>query len=383
MRKILPLFMLIFCPLLTVHVLGVDIDKRDDINKLIQKTQQEISNKKKKEKSVLDNLAKQQQDLVRLEKNFEAIKDQLVKIQNKVNLTKKQLQLLQSNLSSLEQNLQKTQHLLNQRLVAVYKHGPESYLEILLSSESFVDLLNRFNTIAYFVKNDLKLIDQLKENKKVVNAQHKAVQEKTRQYESEYKIMVSVRDKVSQEEKKISQKVALTKQELTKIQRDRAKLEKALEEYEETSREIEAELKKSGLANAGEALGTGKMIWPLKGRLSSSFGWRTHPVLRKKKFHNGQDIAVPSGTPVYAADSGKVVVSGWLNGYGNYIAINHGRGISTGYAHNSRLLVSVGEIVYKGQKIALSGNTGLSTGPHLHFEVRINGVPVNPIPYLP
>jgi murein DD-endopeptidase MepM/ murein hydrolase activator NlpD len=273
--------------------------------------------------------------------------------------------------------------LLNERILAAYKYGPESYMEILLSSEDFTDLLNRFNTLAYFVKSDLKIIDEIQQNKVVVNAQHQAVQEKTKQYQSEYQKMVGVSQQVSQEETKVSQKVVLTKHELAKIQNDRAKLEKALEEYEETSKEIEAEIKKSELANSGEVLGTGKMLWPVKGRLSSGFGWRVHPVLKTKKYHNGQDIAVPSGTPVYAADSGKVVVSGWTGGYGNYIAIDHGHGISTGYGHNSRLLVSVGEKVVKGQKISLSGNTGLSTGPHLHFEVRLKGVPVNPLPYLP
>jgi murein DD-endopeptidase MepM/ murein hydrolase activator NlpD len=161
-------------------------------------------------------------------------------------------------------------------------------------------------------------------------------------------------------------------------------LERALEEYEQTSREIEDLIRRRERQNPDIAYGTGRMNWPVRGgRRSSGFGWRRHPVLGVKKFHNGQDIAVPAGTSVYAADSGIVVVSGMRGGYGNYVAIDHGRGISTGYAHNSRLLVSRGEIVIRGQKIALAGSTGLSTGPHVHFEVRRNGVPVNPLPYLP
>jgi murein DD-endopeptidase MepM/ murein hydrolase activator NlpD len=105
--------------------------------------------------------------------------------------------------------------------------------------------------------------------------------------------------------------------------------------------------------------------------------------LKKNKFHSGLDIAVPSGTQVKAADGGKVLISGWNGGYGYYIAIDHGNGISTAYAHNSRLLVKEGDVVYQGQVIAGSGSTGLSTGPHLHFEVRINGAPVDPVKYLP
>ena len=125
------------------------------------------------------------------------------------------------------------------------------------------------------------------------------------------------------------------------------------------------------------------MIWPLKGRISSLFGWRNHPILHEKRFHSGIDIAVPSKTSVKAVDGGKVLISGWNGGYGYYIAIDHGNGISTAYAHNSRLLVKEGELVYQGQEIAKSGSTGLSTGPHLHFEVRENGKPANPLKYLP
>ena len=110
---------------------------------------------------------------------------------------------------------------------------------------------------------------------------------------------------------------------------------------------------------------------------------RLHPVLKYKRFHNGQDIAVPTGTKIKAVDHGIVVVCGWQGGYGNYIAINHGNGISSCYGHNSKLLVKKGQRVYKGQIIAFAGSTGLSTGPHLHFEIRRNGVPVNPLPYLP
>jgi len=124
-------------------------------------------------------------------------------------------------------------------------------------------------------------------------------------------------------------------------------------------------------------------MWPVQGRLSSSFGWRVHPVLRTRKFHNGQDIAVSKGTSVVAADSGVVFTSGYNGGYGYLVVIDHGHGLSTFYGHNSLLLVRKGDMVVKGQKIALSGNTGLSTGSHVHFEVRINGEPVDPLHYLP
>lgn len=356
---------------------------RSRIEQLIERTRREISKKRRKEKSVLGNLTKQQQELNKLEKNYDRVVFRLNKVQNKVSITRTELGELQSNLGMLEQSLQKKRNLLSQRLLVTYKYGPQSYLEMLFSGDSFPDLISRFRTVSYIVKNDLHLIGEVEADKVEVSAKKKLVQEKKRQVESELKKVVTLKEEVSDQQQKISQRVKNSREELAKIQKDRAWLEKALEEYEETSREIETEIRRTQHEPSGETLGTGKMIWPVRGRLSSNFGWRYHPVLGRKKYHNGQDIAVPRRTPVHAADAGVVLVSGWQGGYGNFIAIDHGGGISTCYGHNSVLLVQVGERVTKGQQIALSGSTGLSTGPHLHFEVRKNGVPVNPIPYLP
>ncbi|TDO92206.1 murein DD-endopeptidase MepM/ murein hydrolase activator NlpD [Halanaerobium saccharolyticum] len=125
------------------------------------------------------------------------------------------------------------------------------------------------------------------------------------------------------------------------------------------------------------------LIWPVSGRITSNFGWRTHPIRKTRLFHNGLDIAVPAGTTVRAAASGEVVHSGWMNGFGYTVIIDHGRGVETLYAHNSRVTVSKGSMVNKGQQVAVSGNTGLSTGPHLHFGVLRNEEPLNPRNYLP
>lgn len=131
------------------------------------------------------------------------------------------------------------------------------------------------------------------------------------------------------------------------------------------------------------SLGRGSLIWPVNGRITSNFGWRVHPIKKTRLFHNGLDIAVPSGTRVKAAAGGKVVHSGWMNGFGYTVIIDHGRGIETLYAHNSKVSVAKGSMVNKGQVVALSGNTGLSTGPHLHFGVLQNEKPLNPKNYLP
>jgi len=366
-----------------LNTLGVNFSERKKIDQLIEKTREEIYRKKKREKSVLNNLTGQQQQLNTLEDNYEQVKDHLGVVQNKVALTKNQLRLLQQNLGGLEQELASRQELLNKRMVVTYKYGPQTYLEALFSAKNFADMVYRFETISYFIKNDLNLIKELENSKIRVTEQHELVKQKKRQVEIEYHQVVSIRDEVSKQQQMVNYQMVVTKKELQKIQNDREKLEKALEEYEQTSREIEAEIRRLEKRNPGVVYGSGNMMWPLRGRIASTFGWRVHPILRYKKYHNGLDIAVPSGTNVKAVDHGIVVVCGWQGGYGNYIAIKHGNGISSCYGHNSKLLVKNGQRVSKGQVIARAGSTGLSTGPHLHFEIRRNGVPVNPMPYLP
>ena len=122
---------------------------------------------------------------------------------------------------------------------------------------------------------------------------------------------------------------------------------------------------------------------PVAGYFSSPFGWRTDPITGVQGFHPGQDIAAPWGTPIYAATSGEVSIAGWVSGYGNYTCINRDPSFATCYGHQSAIFVSVGQQVSQGQHIGNVGSTGYSTGPHLHFEVRINGQVVDPLPYLP
>ena len=137
-----------------------------------------------------------------------------------------------------------------------------------------------------------------------------------------------------------------------------------------------------GGAPAGQG-GTGQFMWPCNGPITSYYGWRTHPIFGTTKYHSGMDIAVDSGTPIHAADSGTIVYSGWLGGYGNCVMIDHGGGLVTLYAHNSALNVGEGQYVSKGAVVAYAGSTGYSTGPHCHFEVRLHGELTEPLNYLP
>jgi murein DD-endopeptidase MepM/ murein hydrolase activator NlpD len=176
----------------------------------------------------------------------------------------------------------------------------------------------------------------------------------------------------------------------SELSSDQKEMEKALDGEIRASKEIEAEIKAIMAASGNSNLAyNGKRYNILKNseagrtiRVTSPFGMRYHPTLHVNKLHTGIDFGVPSGTPVHAMADGEVIIAKYSSSYGNYIVINHGSGITTLYAHNSKLLVSVGQKVTGGQVISKSGNTGYSTGPHCHFEVRKNGTPINPAPYV-
>ena len=141
-------------------------------------------------------------------------------------------------------------------------------------------------------------------------------------------------------------------------------------------------IRRSNMPYSGAPAGSGGMIWPLSGPVTSEFGWRTHPIFGTARFHSGLDIGGDYGLPIYAAASGTVIHAGWISGYGNTVIIDHGGGVTTLYGHNDSLNVGVGQTVSQGQVIAMCGSTGNSTGPHCHFEVRENGEPVSPYSYL-
>src|SRR5690554_1029633 len=360
---------------------GAVDDELQQINERIEETREELSRREKEERTVLDSLLRTQREL-------QEIEEELAEIDNNIVLTEQAVSRLQQNLAELEQEIVlleqqrlNRQGTLNHRLVAAYKYGATNYLELLFSAENFADLISKFETISYFLRHDLALLEEM------LTARDLLEQKKNELAAGEELLLVqhhnysSLKERAAERQRQKAALIGEEKTELGQIQEDRERLESALDELEQISREIEEKIRER--QRAGEVLGSGALIWPASGRISSPFGWRVHPILNNRRFHSGIDIAIPTGTPVKAADGGRVLMSGWNGGYGYFIAVDHGSGISTAYAHNSRLLVQENDLVVKGETIALSGSTGWSTGPHLHFEVRENGAPVDPMKYLP
>lgn len=373
---VLIMFLVVFQPLL-----AGEAEDLKEISRLIENTKKQLTTTAQQEKSVLSSLLSSQQDLDQIERELEALDTKLKTTQRGIARLEKELATCQQELDRLTRIHRTQQEKYNKRLTAAYKLGPMSYLEMLVAAEDFSDLVSRFEMLSYFLRSDRQLMEEVSATKAEIALEQKEYQSKKRELEQERLSYTKLKKTVAQQRQQQAVLVKKTEEQLKKVQADRNSLESALDELEETSRRIEEEIKRKQREEG--ALGTGAMIWPVKGRISSPFGTRFHPILKKNRFHSGIDIAVPSGTQVKAADGGKVLMSGWNGGYGYFIALDHGKGISTAYGHNSRLLVKEGEIVTQGQVIARSGSTGLSTGPHLHFEVRLKGAPADPMKYLP
>ncbi len=252
-----------------------------------------------------------------------------------------------------------------------------SYLDLLLSSESISELLANIETIQEITRYDMALINEMVRLKNEVEAA-KAVIEEKKQNQEEARNIAS--QKQNTLEVKLKEKEQLTKQ----LENDIEKYTKVYEQARRDEEALKASLKGSLSSSSSSKYTGGAFCWPAPSytRISSPYGYRIHPIFKTKKFHSGVDLAAPGGTNILAATDGTVKMAGWNGGYGNCVVIDHGGGISTLYGHASRLLVTKGQKVKRGEVIAKVGTTGNSTGNHLHFEVLINGKTTDPMAYI-
>ena len=264
---------------------------------------------------------------------------------------------------------------------AMEENGKFTYLSLLFGSKSLGELLSNIDMIGEIMEADRRIYEK-----------YGAAREETQAAQAEYEATLAELEVKSAEleaekaelEEQIAEAEALIAEYEAQLEVDRAAYEAQLAKEQALESEIQAmiaELERQEAANS--IVSTGSYIWPLPGYSpGSAYGWRVHPIWGDMRFHAGEDIAAPSGTPILAADSGlATVVPNNGNGYGNYIIINHGGGRTTLYAHMSGFAVSNGASVTQGQTIGYVGSTGNSTGPHLHFETRVNGATTDPKGY--
>lgn len=260
------------------------------------------------------------------------------------------------------------------RVKIMVEKGAATYLEVLLNSKSITDFLNRLDVMKQVAEYDSNLLDNLKTIEGEIEEIKVALEE-------ENKTLTDAKAELASQKKVLDAKQAESDRYLKALEKDIEKYEKEFAAAE--AAEAAARRSAAGLASNSKFVG-GQFAWPSDSSwtITSYYGGRMHPTLKVYKTHTGMDIGAAYGTNVLAANDGKVIVAQWNNAYGNYVVIDHGGGYTTLYAHNSKLNVSVGQSVTRGQVIAKVGSTGFSTGPHLHFEIMINGSTVDPLPYV-
>ncbi|MBM7614245.1 murein hydrolase activator EnvC family protein [Alkaliphilus hydrothermalis] len=346
--------------------------------------------------AIKQQIASTTKKLERLEKDISKNKQlqksaftQIQKLELEIDIIEKEITLLEKDISSTQKNIDKTtvelvkseeiiddkNELLGSRINVMYRRGNIGYAEVILSSKSLPELLSNLDMVKKIVQHDVDLLKELK-------IQRDAIEDKKVQLETDKKELIGLKNNVVSKQKNLQVSRSQQERYRKELMAEGKELEKLENQFEREIEESQSKLRRLQSNNTQYAGGV--MAWPVPGysRISSPYGNRIHPILKTKRFHSGIDIPAPTGVAIVAANAGKVVHSGDMGGYGRVLIIDHGGGIMTLYAHNSRLLVSVGDQVTRGQKVALAGSTGMSTGPHLHFEVRKNGSYVDPTPYI-
>ncbi len=294
-------------------------------------------------------------------------------------------------LKILAARLERSLKVLGDRLVAIYQGGPSDMSELVLTSRSYGDLIQRSTYLEQIQRRDENIVGRVRDLRD-------EQQETVLRLKKAKDTIESARDEIAAEEQNLATARAAVESQQNQLVSARSERRSALSEIDsevDHLEDIEADLQariqeQINAASGVSVLPAGPMsspsaaglIWPLSGTLSSGFGARSSPGGVGSTYHEGIDIAVPEGTPIRAAKGGTVIMASYNGGYGNYTCIDHGSGLSTCYAHQSGFAASSGQRVSQGQVIGYSGNTGASTGPHLHFEVRINGAAQDPMGYL-
>lgn len=306
-------------------------------------------------------------------------KEQLYQLASHLRFTEREIRVAQARLRQLEDVKSSKELQLSHRMFASYRMGNLNIVGLLLDSNNLTDLLNRLNFMGVIINVDVNLIKEIQSKKEAVKTEKQLLQ-------SKYKEIVGIKHRMNEQQVMESNIEVKREELLVGVRSERRAIANQVVELEETNEKLEAELQdlirreQAKRRSHDTPAFSGTFAWPVASSyITSPFGWRRHPISGNLKFHTGVDVAGNHGSPIRAAGDGHIIYSGWYGGYGNAIVIDHGGGVSTLYAHSSALYVTVGQEVKKNQTIAAIGSTGMANGPHLHFEVRQNGTPVDPM----
>ncbi len=336
--------------------------------------------------AVLTELQAAQSAVAQAEGSLSLLEAELASEQSRLERLTVLLERQTRRLRRLEKEYRRAVVILEARVRAIYIEEEPDTLSVLVSATTFGDLIDGYEFVSRIGLQDQRIVGQVEAAKRRAAEERRAT-ERTQRLTAATVSVIAAR---TGEARGLRNVLASNRETLASARRlKQSALATSRENREEYLQEVDALAAQSASlaaairdaqARAGST-GTGTpsssgLIWPVNGTVVSGFGWRWG------RMHEGIDISASSGTPIWAAAAGTVIHAGWLGGYGNLVVVDHGDGLATAYAHASAILVGVGQLVSQGETVSLVGSTGNSSGPHLHFEVRVNGVAVDPLLYL-
>ena len=400
-RKGLSLLLIICCLVVGMNPFLSQADEISELRESIQKKQDAISQAEtlKKQlqsgmtdvKKVISDLESSKKNLAnyitQLDETLEAAQAKIEEYKQLITQKEADIEKTEEELTLAIQTEERQYAAMKSRIRSIYLTGDTMYLEMMMSANSFGDMLNKADYIEKLSAYDQKMLELYKETRAYVEACKKEL-------EAEHEVLEEAKAEVEAEEAALEKLIAEKEAQIHAYESDISNREQLVKEYEAEIAAQNAEIKaledavaaeKAALANKTQRTYDGGIFaWPAPSytRVSDDYGNRIHPILKVQQFHNGVDLAAPGGSPILAAYDGTVVAADYSSTMGNYVMIDHGDNLYTIYMHASALYVSKGAEVSKGQKIAAVGSTGRSTGNHLHFSVRLNGSYVSPWNYI-
>ncbi|MDO5786986.1 MAG: peptidoglycan DD-metalloendopeptidase family protein [Phascolarctobacterium sp.] len=350
-------------------------DKRAELNE-VQSQMQKMQDRKEKARQKAEAASV---GLEEIQTSLNELQYQARELQAKSDALQGKIDDNQAKLAKKKAEVEQRKKIYSKRLRQIYINGQINYLDVLLGAKDFGDFSSRMYLLQKIISSDIAMLEQLQKDEAEIKSRQEQLDSQMKEIKTTQVALEAKRARAKRLKEQRSYMLYKAQEEEQQSQSEYDRLLAISENITAMLRNMESG---GGGASSGGG-GTGRFMWPCRGPITSYFGWRTHPVFGTTKYHSGMDIGVDYGTPIMAADSGTVIYSGWLGGYGYAVMIDHGSGLVTLYAHNQSLNVYEGQYVNKGTCIAYAGSTGYSTGPHCHFEVRLHGEVTEPLNYLP
>ena len=348
-----------------------------DLQTQQQDLQNQLNESNEQLQEVQSQLSEKLQQIEKLDEKIRQSENEIEELDAQVKQLQEEIANIQSQLDIAEKNYEKQKDIMEKRLVAIYEAGNTKYLDVLLNSSNISEFLSNYYLITEIASVDKDLLNEVESEKKEIELAKQTL-------EKNQEALATALKNQTQTATVLQNTKALRENYISRLSDEekakQAQIDEITEQYEDVNNQI-LELAKQGLDTA--YIG-GVLAWPVPGytKITSNYGMRVHPITGQYKLHTGVDISAPIGANFVAANDGIVTKAEYNTAYGKMVVIDHGGGISTLYAHGSEILVTVGQTVKKNDAILKVGSTGYSTGPHAHFEVRMNGVVTNPIPYI-